>query len=120
MNLPTQALAKPVAPDSPGFRQRHPAGISLSGYLQLVDRSSRLIRPGKQSLSSTVPDILTRLQIDAAGWKATLEKLMSSTKRVGTYLGDTSRLNEVAAQRGTKNLKNVVGRESPMTASSAG
>src|SRR3569832_2068266 len=50
-------------------------GVSLSGYLQLIDWSSRLIRPGKQNLSSTVPDILTRLQIDTAGWTATLEKL---------------------------------------------
>jgi hypothetical protein len=91
----------------------------LSGYLQLVDWSSRLIRPGKQSLSSAVPDILTRLQIDAEGWKATLEKLIISSKRVGTYFGGTNRLNEVAAQRGTKYLKNVVSRESPMTAPSA-
>lgn len=38
-------------------------GIALSRYLQLVDWSSRLIRPGKVALSACVPDILTRLQI---------------------------------------------------------
>ncbi|MDB5388891.1 MAG: hypothetical protein JWM11_4537 [Planctomycetaceae bacterium] len=94
-------------------------GISLTGYLQLLDWSSRLIRPGKQSLSASVPDILTRLQIDAEGWKATLEKLVGGAKRVGTYFGGAHGLNEVAAQRGTKFLKNIVGRESPLTAPSA-
>ncbi|MDB5386680.1 MAG: hypothetical protein JWM11_2326 [Planctomycetaceae bacterium] len=48
-----------------------------------------------------------------------MEKLINSSMRVGTHFGGTSRLNEVAAQRGTKLLKNVVGRESPMTAPSA-
>ncbi|MDB5391924.1 MAG: transposase [Planctomycetaceae bacterium] len=94
-------------------------GISLTDYLQLVDWSSRLIRPGKQSLSASVPDILTRLQIDADGWRATLEKLVGGAKRIGTYFGGAHRLNEVAAQRGTKFLKNIVGRESPLTAPSA-
>jgi hypothetical protein len=40
-------------------------GVSFSGFLQLVDWSSRLIRPRKVSLSAVVPDILTQLQIDS-------------------------------------------------------
>ena len=95
-------------------------GISLSGYLQLIDWSSRLIRPGKANLSAAVPDILTRLQIDAGSWQATLEKLIRTTKSVGTYFGSTSRLNEAAVHRGIKYLKNVTGRETPLTAPHAG
>ncbi|MDB5384816.1 MAG: hypothetical protein JWM11_462 [Planctomycetaceae bacterium] len=49
-------------------------GISLTGYLQLLDWSSRLIRPGKITVPDAVPNILTRLQIDAGSWKSTLEK----------------------------------------------
>jgi REP element-mobilizing transposase RayT len=95
-------------------------GISLSGYVQLVDWSSRLIRPGKVSLSAHVPDILTRLRIDAGSWKATLEKLIGATKSTGTYFGSTTRLNEAAAHRGIKYLKNVTGRETPLTSPHAG
>jgi hypothetical protein len=90
-------------------------GISLSGYVQLVDWSSRLIRPDKVSLSAIVPDILTRLEIDAESWKATLQKLIGTTKFVGTYFGNTTRLNETAAHRGIKFLKNITGRETPLT-----
>ena len=64
--------------------------VSLSGYLQLVDWSSRLIRPGKVSLPDTVSDILTNLQIDAADWKTTLEKLLSSAKTIGSDFGNHS------------------------------
>lgn len=95
-------------------------GISLSGYLQLIDWSSRLLRPGKVNLSATIPDILTRLQIDPDSWQATLEKLIRTTKYVGTYFGSTTRLNEAAIRRGTKYLKNVTGRDTPLTVPHAG
>jgi len=94
--------------------------ISLSGYLQLIDWSSRLIRPGKVNVSANVPDILTRLQINADSWKATLEKLITTTKYVGTYFGSTTQLNEAAAHRGINYLKNVTGRETPLTSNHAG
>ncbi|MDB6057484.1 MAG: hypothetical protein JWO95_1328 [Verrucomicrobiales bacterium] len=94
--------------------------LSLTGYLQLVDWSSRRVRPGKVSLSAHVPNILTRLQIDVADWKATLEKLLGSTKQVGTYFGSLDRLKQVAGQRVCKFLKNVAGREVSLTAPSAG
>ena len=35
--------------------------ISLSGYLQLIDWPSQLVRPGKVNLSVGLPDIPTRL-----------------------------------------------------------
>jgi hypothetical protein len=95
-------------------------GISLSSYMQLVDWSSRLIRPGKVSLTAGIPDILTRLQIDGGSWKSTLEKLIGSKKFVGTYFGNSARLEQAAAHRGIKFLKNVTGRETPLTSPHAG
>jgi REP element-mobilizing transposase RayT len=86
-------------------------GISLSGYVQLVDWSSRLIRPGKVNLSADIPDILTRLNIDAESWKETLQRLLGPTKKIGSYFGGAARLSEVAAQRGCKFIKNITGRD---------
>lgn len=90
-------------------------GVSLSGYLQRIDWSSRLIRPGKVSLGTDVPHILTRLRIDATSWQATLENLIKTTKFVGMCFGSDTRLNETATQRGIKYLKNVTGRATPLT-----
>ena len=90
-------------------------GISLTGYLQLVDWSSRLVRPGKARVGEDAPAILARLQIDAAGWQATLEKLVRCTKKVGAYFGSSGRLDEVATQRGRHFLKNVTGRDTALT-----
>jgi hypothetical protein len=74
----------------------------------------RLVQPADSSrqghLPESVPSILSRLQTDATTWQATLEKLLGPNKQIGTYFGNSSRLNEVAAQRGTKYLKNVTGR----------
>jgi hypothetical protein len=82
-------------------------GVSLSGYLQTVDWSRRLLCPGKVYPSAAVPDILSRLQIDATEWKSTLEKLLGSTKKIGTYFGSRKRLNDVAKQRGCSYLRNI-------------
>ena len=91
-------------------------GISLTGYVQLVDWSSRLLRSGKQSVAADAPPILARLQIDATAWQATLEKLTRSTKKVGSYFGSSDRLQELAAQQNRRFLKNLTGRDSQLTA----
>jgi hypothetical protein len=104
--FPTEDCRDPNVVGLAGMLQ----GISLTGYLQLIDWSSRLIRPGKVNLPQSVPSILNRLQTDATTWQATLEKLLGPNQQIGTYFGNSSRLNEVAAQRGTKYLKNVTGR----------
>ena len=95
-------------------------GISLTGYLQLVDWTSRLVRPGKGRVAAETPALLSRLGIDAHGWQATLEKLLGTTKRVGSYFGNDARLNEVAEQQGRRFVKNVTGRQSALTAPHAG
>lgn len=85
-------------------------GISLTGYLQLLDWSSRLVRPGKAHVSASAPPLLARLQIEASTWQATLEKLFRTTKKVGSYFGSSQRLEELAAKQGRRFLKNLTGR----------
>jgi hypothetical protein len=63
------------------------------------------------NLTENAHGILTRLQIDATAWQTTLEKLLRPNKRIGSDFGTSSRLSEVATQRGTKFLKNVTGRQ---------
>ncbi len=94
-------------------------GISLTGYLQLVDWSSRVVRPGKVRIAEAAPPLLARLQIDASHWQATLEKLVRSTKKVGSYFGGSQRLNEIAAQSGRRFLKNLTGRDTELTTPNA-
>lgn len=94
-------------------------GISLTGYLQLVDWSSRMVRPGKARIGAEVPSILARLQIDATAWQATLGKLVTTTKKIGAYFGSSRRLDEVASQRGRRFLKNLTGRDAALTTPSA-
>ena len=89
-------------------------GLSLTGYLQLVDWSSRLIRPGKSRVSAEAPALLSRLQIDVSGWQATLEKLVRMTKRIGCYFGNSQRLHDLAVQNGRRYLKNLTGRDSEL------
>ncbi len=43
-------------------------GLSLTGYLQLVDWSNSLVRPGKSRLKEEVPPILAQLWIEVDGW----------------------------------------------------
>ena len=96
-----------------------PAG-DLCLDLQLLDWSSRLVRPGKARIAGDVPPSLSRLQIDAAGWQATLQKLLSDSKRVGSYFGGAGRLSELAAQQGRRFLKNITGRDTALTTPNAG
>jgi hypothetical protein len=63
------------------------------------------------NLTEHAPGILTRLQIDATALQTTLEKLLGPNKQIGSDFGTSSRLSEVATQRGTKFLKNVTGRQ---------
>lgn len=95
-------------------------GLSLTGYLQLVDWSSRLVRPGKSRVAPDAPPLLSRLHIDAHGWQATLQKLAGSAKRVGSYFGGQTRLDEIAVHRGRRFVKNVTGRDTSLAAPKAG
>jgi len=85
----------------------------------MCDWSSRFIRPGKVNLSADIPDILTRLNIDAESWKETLQRLLGPTKKIGSDFGGAAPLTEVAAQRGCKFIKNITGRDIHPTVANA-
>jgi len=95
-------------------------GMPLSGYLQLVDWSSRMLRPGKVNLTTAVPDILTRLQVTPDGWLQTLGKLLGPNKKLGSYFGGKDRLSEAATLRGCKFVKSILGGEADLIVPSAG
>lgn len=85
-------------------------GISLTGYLQLVDWTSRLVRPGKARVTDDQPALLSRLHINPQVWQATLRKLLGDTKLVGNFFGTEQRLNELAEKKGRRYVKNLTGR----------
>lgn len=81
-----------MAATTPSSQRRRCARIRahyacLLFVFQMVDSSSRIHRPGKVSPAAAVPDILTRLQIDTTGWKATLVKLIGTMERLRSALG---------------------------------
>lgn len=90
-------------------------GISLTGYLQLVDWTSRLVRPGKARVAAEAPALLARLGIGPHGWQATLETLLGRTKQIGSYFGADQRLAEIAARQGRRFVKNFAGRQTALT-----
>ena len=88
-------------------------GLSLTGYLKLLDWSSRLLRSGKKAVSRAAAPLLERLHIDASSWEATLRRFFSGDKLVGNFFGPVSRLQEVAAATGRHWLKDL-GHRSPL------
>lgn len=94
-------------------------GVSLLGYLQRVDRSSCLIRPGKRNHSSAGPDILTRLESDVDCWKETPQLVLGLNKKIDSNFGGTHRLSEVANWRGCRDTENIFIDDAPRTAPSA-
>ena len=89
-------------------------GLSLTGYLKLLDWSSRLLRSGKKSVSRAAAPLLERLHIDAASWEATLRRFFSGEKLVGNFFGSASRLQEAATAKGRHWLKDL-GHRVPLT-----
>ena len=64
--------------------------------------------------------LLSRLQIDAADWKTTLEKLVGTTKTIGSYFGSQNQFREVADQRGCRHSRNVTGNQTILVSSNVG
>jgi hypothetical protein len=85
-------------------------GLSLTGYLKLLDWSSQLLRSGKKGVSREAAPLLERLRIDADSWQARLRRFFSGEKLVGNFFGAVSRLQEAAATTGRHWLKNIGGR----------
>jgi hypothetical protein len=85
-------------------------GLSLTGYLKLLDWSSRLLRSGKKGVPRAAAPLLERLRIDADSWAATLQRFFSGEKLVGNFFGSVSRLQEAAVTTGRHWLKDISGR----------
>lgn len=85
-------------------------GLSLTGYLEVLDWSSRALRPGKAHVAKEAPPILERLKIGECAWLATLQRLFGPVKTSGSHFGTTSSLTDAASAKGRKFLKNITGR----------
>jgi len=89
-------------------------GISLAGYTQLLEWSSRILRPGKSKTMPPMPSVLASMKIDPNEWRVALTKLTTGEKKYGSYFGSRDRLQELASERGCKFVKNVTGWESSL------
>ncbi len=90
-------------------------GLSLTGYLKLLDWSSRLLRSGKKVVSRAAAPLLERLRIDADHWETTLRRFFSGEKLVGNFFGSATRLQEAATATGRQWLKDL-GHRASLTA----
>ena len=86
------------------------ATMNLSGYLQLLDWSSRLLRRGKARVPREVADVLSRLDTNADAWGTRLLKLAGVDRTIGTVFGtDRNDINRFASARGVTKLSNLNG-----------
>ena len=97
-----------------GAPKRSLFGIGFKGYLQLLDRMSRQLRPGSadSTLENAAP-ILKRIGVDA---EAFVERLgIASAKAIdawwGTAVGEKAALALEAARRGTRNAVDPIRRD---------
>jgi len=95
-----------------------PGRVDARSFVRGLSAPGGLVKsfysPRQANLSSTVPDILTRSEIDTDCWKETLQRLLGPNKKIGSYFGSRHRLNEVATQRGCKYIKNNSRRDVPL------
>ncbi len=85
-------------------------GFSLGSYLQLVDGTSRLARPGKARVSQEVTALLDRLGTTADAWEATLNRLFSTSRHTGVaFAFNRALLREEAVRRGRHHMANFSG-----------
>ena len=86
------------------------AGISLKGYLELLDWSGRLLRGGKSRIPADVAGILDRLGSSPDVWQHRLEKLCETDRLFGVVFStQRRRIRKLAASRGVRKLSNLNG-----------
>jgi REP element-mobilizing transposase RayT len=84
-------------------------GISLSSYLELVDWTARLCRPGKARLTTAVAGIMAQLGTSPEYWQAHLQKLLGKTRWLGRYCATSAeRLKAIAEKRGVHHVDNAL------------
>jgi hypothetical protein len=84
-------------------------GISLVGYLLLVESTGRSIREGKAAISALPSKVLEGLGISVEAWLALQEKLRKGRLMGRFSAASRERLRSVAAQLGVHHLANVGG-----------
>ncbi|PVZ71524.1 transposase [Pelagibaculum spongiae] len=67
--------------------------FSYKDYLDLVDRTARIIRQGKASIDPTLPPIIDRLDIDKHGW---VQTMCRGGNKFHCVVGTQSSLNRYA------------------------
>lgn len=95
---------------SDGGRHGISTVLDLRSYLQLLDWSGRLGRPGKAKTPRDVKGILERIGSQQEVWEARLTKLQNQDQIAGVMIATSpSSLQQVKAQRGISKLTNVAG-----------
>jgi REP element-mobilizing transposase RayT len=85
-------------------------GFSLSGYLELVDWTSRLCRAGKAKITDELDGIMARLGTSAEYWQSHLQTLFSKPRWVGNYCATSAeRLRAIAVRRSVHHVGNTLG-----------
>ncbi len=98
--------------DAAGQRAGLSPHMSLASYLQLLDWSSRLFRPGKARVPKEAADILSRLGSSPDLWHQRLKKLRETDRLIGvvfatartsiTRFAESRRMSRVANTAGMK------------------
>ena len=90
-----------------GLREGMRVGFSLGQYLMLVEHTGRMLRDGKQAMSSEVADIFHRLGCTPEAWEVRMNKL-SGGRLIGRFLAATrDRLRQLASKLRVRHLANV-------------
>ena len=90
-----------------GLREGMRVGFSLGQYLMLVEHTGRMLREGKQAISSEVADIFHRLGCTPDAWEVRMYKL-SGGRLLGRFLSATrERLRQLAGKLQVRHLANV-------------
>ena len=85
-------------------------GLSLSGYLALVDWTARVRRKGKARITEEVAGIMARLGTTAEYWQSHLQALLAKTRWLGAYCATSAeRLKAIARTRGVHHVDNALG-----------
>ena len=85
-------------------------GITLGGYLLLVDHTSRLYRQGKARLDRGVAEILDRLGTSEAIWHARIKRMLERSRPFGSFLSASrGKIRQIAAKLGVGRLVNLNG-----------
>lgn len=84
-------------------------GVSLSGYLELVDWTARVYRTGKATMSQELAGIMERLGTTAGCWQARMKQLLAKSRWLGSFCATSPRqLKANARRRGLRHVDNTI------------